>query len=229
MAGYQSQVYCGALGLVLLFLPSPAFGAEVQNLKNITDHLNKSYGIDGQYALGINVLAKYCAQGASLDQNFLSGDEANKVKSDMNSEECIYIGNELVGARPKRKNSKRNIHSESLLLRIPVAENPSPMQDLLNRRKDGCTVFYTFNSPCVQTCSTPNGNHSIIPALDMFKTHTGPKAFVFSEIWKHDVGKNQWEQNILEINNRIPLYRCDNAGCVRCVENNRVDSWCKAN
>ncbi|KAK3531551.1 hypothetical protein QTP70_024936 [Hemibagrus guttatus] len=184
------------------------------------------YGLDGQYALGINVPARYCAEDDSLDQNFLSQDEANIVKRDMSSSECIYVGNELVGARPKRKNSKINIHSESLLLRI---SDPSPMQNLLNKRKDGCTVFYTYNSPCVQSCSTPNKPYSIIPALEMFNRHQGPKAFVFSQIFKHDVGKAQWEENIREIEKRIPVYRCNNTACFRCIKDDQVVSECKVN
>ncbi|XP_058269881.1 uncharacterized protein LOC131368058 [Hemibagrus wyckioides] len=223
MAGY---VCCRALRFVLLFLLSPAFGAEVQNLKKISDHLQKTYGFSGQYALGINVPDKYCAQGASLN-NFLSQDPENEVKNNMKSSECIYIGNELVGATPKPfGNRGNNIHSEYLLLRN---SDPSPMQNLLNKQKEGCTVFYTKNSPCVKTCSTPNGNHSIIPALEMFTRHNGPKAFVFSQIWKYDVGKKEWEENILEIDTRIPVYHCNNSGCVHCVTNNGVIARCKGN
>ncbi|XP_047676664.1 uncharacterized protein LOC125145910 [Tachysurus fulvidraco] len=220
MAG---SVCFGALGFVLLFLLSTA-GAEVTNLRNIIDHLKNTYGVNGQYALGINVLDTYCTSDGKLDQNFLSQDEANNVKNGMNSEERIYNGVELVGARPRPFGDKGfNIHSEYLLLR---GSDPSPMQKLLNKRKNGCTVFFTLNSPCVNTCSTPGKEHSIIPALNMFNSHNGPKAFVFSQIWHHDVGKTEWSDNILQIEKRIPVYRCDNSGCVRCVTNKVVNIWC---
>ncbi|XP_060744120.1 uncharacterized protein LOC132857983 [Tachysurus vachellii] len=221
MAGY---VCFGALGFVLLFLLSTASGAEVTNLGNIINHLQNTYGVNGQYALGINVLDTYCTSDDQLDQNFLSQDEAGQVHDGMNSEERIYNGEELVGAKPKPFGDKGyNIHSEYLLLR---GSDPSPMQNLLNKRKNGCTVFFTLNSPCVNTCSTPDGPHSIISALDMFKNHDGPKAFVFNRIWHHDRGSPLWENNILKIEERIPVYRCNNSGCVRCVTNKVVNTLC---
>ncbi|XP_047676658.1 uncharacterized protein LOC113637916 isoform X1 [Tachysurus fulvidraco] len=219
MAG---SVCFGALGFVLLFLLSTASGAEVTNLKKIIDHLQNTYGIDGQYALGINVLDKYCTSDGKLDQNFLSQDGPIQVQNGINSNERIYIGEELVGAKPKF-NEDHNIHSEYLLLR---GSDPSPMKNLLNKQENGCTVFFTLNSPCVDTCSTPGKKHSIIEALDMFRNHNGPKAFVFSQIWHHDEGKTEWKDNIREIEERIPIYRCDNSGCVRCVTNDVVNIWC---
>ncbi|KAK2831100.1 hypothetical protein Q7C36_016186 [Tachysurus vachellii] len=221
MAGY---VCFGALGFVLLFLLSTASGAEVKNLKNLIDHLQNTYGVNGQYALGINVLDTYCTSDDQLDQNFLSQDKAGQVHDGMNSEERIYNGEELVGAKPKPFGDKGfKKHSEYLLLRD---SDPSPMQKLLNKRKNGCTVFFTLNSPCVDTCSTPTGPHSIISALNMFKNHKGPKAFVFKHIWHHDEGKTKWKNNILQIEKRIPVYRCDNSGCVHCVTNKVVNTRC---
>ncbi|XP_060744860.1 uncharacterized protein LOC132858497 [Tachysurus vachellii] len=219
MAGY---VCFGALGFVLLFLLSTASGAEVTNLKKIINHLQNIYGVNGQYALGINVLDSYCTSDHKLDQNFLSQDSARKVKNGMNRKNRIYNGKELVGARPKRSKGY-NIHSEYLLLR---GSDPSPMQKLLNKRENGCTVFFTLNSPCVKTCSTPGEPHSIISALEMFKNHDGPKAFVFSQIWHHDKGKTEWKDNIGEIEKRIPVYRCHNKRCVRCITNNVVNTQC---
>ncbi|KAK2831101.1 hypothetical protein Q7C36_016187 [Tachysurus vachellii] len=219
MAGY---VCFGALGFVLLFLLSTASGAEVKNLKKIIDHLQKTYGVKDQYALGINVLDKYCTSDDEPDKNFLSQDKAEQVENGMKCRNHIYNGKELVGARPKQSEGY-NIHSEYLLLR---GSDPSPMQKLLNKRENGCTVFFTLNSPCVKTCSTPTGRHSIISALDMFKNHKGPKAFVFKHIWHNDEGKTEWKDNILEIEKRIPVYRCDNSGCVHCVTNKVVNTRC---
>ncbi|XP_026994663.2 uncharacterized protein LOC113637918 [Tachysurus fulvidraco] len=219
MAG---SVCFGALGFVLLFLLSTASGAEVTNLKNIINHLQKTYGIDSQYALGINVLDKYCTSDGQLDQNFLSQDGPIQVQNAINSNERMYIGEDLVGARTKTVKRVR-IHSEYRLL---GGSDPSPMQNLLNKRKNGCTVFFTLNSPCVQSCSTPEGPRSIIKALDMFKNHNGPKAFVFNQIWDHDKGTPEWKNNIGEIEKRIPVYLCDNSECIRCVTDKGVDAKC---
>ncbi|XP_060744158.1 uncharacterized protein LOC132858015 [Tachysurus vachellii] len=220
MAGY---VCFGALGFVLLFLLSTASGAEVTNLKNIIDHLQNTYGVNGQYALGINVLNTYCTSDGQIDQNFLSQDEAIQVENDIkDKKKRIYVGKELVFALPKTV-KRVAIHSEYRLLRD---SDPSPMQNLLNKRGNGCTVFFTLNSPCVYTCSTPEGPRSIISALDMFKNHNGPKAFVFNRIWPPDMGTTEWKDNILQIEERIPVYLCDNSECIRCVINNVVNTQC---
>ncbi|XP_060798187.1 uncharacterized protein LOC132900162 [Neoarius graeffei] len=220
------MVCSGVLGFILLFLLHPALG--IGNLQNIINKLHQRYGVNNQYALGINVPDTYCNVVADPDQNFLSQDnDAQKVKNAMNGPNRIYKGHELIGARPKPiGNTGNNFHSEYLLLISSNEFHQSLMQTLLNNLSTGCAVFFTLNSPCVRTCSTPNGPYSIIPALNMFNNHNGPKAFVFREIWHHDVGTTNWKDNILEVNQRIPLYRCTANGCVRCVNNNVINDTC---
>uniref|UniRef100_A0A8B9HHT8 Uncharacterized protein n=1 Tax=Astyanax mexicanus TaxID=7994 RepID=A0A8B9HHT8_ASTMX len=158
-----------------------------------------------------------------------------EAKASMNSPQRVYRGQELIGAKPKPiPNTISNYHSEYLLLILsnPPKESPDGplMQKLLNSDPKGCVIFYTLNSPCVNSCSTPTAKYSIIPALDGIKKHKGPKAFVFGQVWKHDENKAQWEMNMKEINIKVPLYRCNNAGCTRCVDdNNVVQARCKAN
>ncbi|XP_046719680.1 uncharacterized protein LOC124395116 [Silurus meridionalis] len=194
-----------------------------------------TYKIDGQNAMGINVPAKYCDDVADLDQNFLSQDnDVEKVKNELNLPDRIYNGAELIVAKPKQiPGSQFNLHSEYLLLinsnSKTLAHLDPLMQNLLSKSKTGCGIFFTKNSPCVKTCSKPGGRYSIIPALEMFDQHKGPKAFVFSQVWKHDEDKPEWEVNLSEINKHIPVFRCDRTNCVRCVENNVINIRCKKN
>uniref|UniRef100_A0AAR2JKI3 Uncharacterized protein n=1 Tax=Pygocentrus nattereri TaxID=42514 RepID=A0AAR2JKI3_PYGNA len=181
---------------------------------------------ENQFAVAINVPAEKCSAGVTPDQNFLPDDGARKVIDAMDGTAKVYKGQRLIGAKPKpiSNNPNINYHSEYLLLiqSNPPATSPDDplMMQLLNTNPDGCVVFYTYNSPCVKTCSTPNKRYSIIPALDMFTDHKGPKAFVFGQVWKHDVNKAQWETNMRAVNGKVPLYRCNNAGCTLCVDNN---------
>ncbi|KAI4879608.1 hypothetical protein NFI96_002939, partial [Prochilodus magdalenae] len=188
-----------------------------------------------QIALAMNVPKEKCSKGVVPDQNFLLDNDVNEVKAAMNGTARVYKGQQLIGAKPKRiPNTRSNYHSEYLLL---INSNPSPtspddhlMKKLLDRDPAGCVVFYTFNSPCVNTCSTPNTNYSIIPALENFRNHNGPKAFVFGQAWKRDINTTQWEANIREVDSRVPLYRCDNTGCYRCVrENQPIHNKCLSN
>ncbi|KAG5269589.1 hypothetical protein AALO_G00203740 [Alosa alosa] len=99
----------------------------------------------------------------------------------------------------------------------------SLMKKLLDNDKTGCVVFYTYNSPCTSTCTKPGGCYSIIQALDMFKDHKGPKAFVFTKVWKYDCDKDI-STNLKEVLKRVPLYRCkDNNNCVACTDKNLKD------
>lgn len=153
----------------------------------------------------------------------------------MAGEDKIYKGVRMIGARPKPiPRTRNNYHSEYLLLIRSMSQTlerfDQLMQTLLNSDPNGCTVFFTLNSPCVSTCSTPNGPYSIIPALGMFQNRNTPKAFVFRQVWHYDVGSHDWRNNIRVINNIIPVYCCSNSGCVRCVNNNNVvDARCYNN
>lgn len=193
------------------------------------------YGGDYQYALGINVPPRYCEQDAPLDQNFLPRDNnAQGVKRAMAGTDKIYKGVQLIGARPKPipHSQNNNYHSEYLLLINSMSSRlgPNPlMETLLDSNPDGCAVFFTRNSPCVKTCSTPNGLYSIIPALRrQFQNHKGLKAFVFNRVWPRDENDPAWRNNIKTINDIIPVYRCD-GHCTLCVNNNDVDRCCLKN
>ena len=159
-----------------------------------------------------------CRAGVTADQirlGLLPNDPRQNVRNAMNGDDRVYRGEQLIGAKPKPIPGKpgSNYHSEYLLLIQSNPPNKSPDDPLIKQltlnRMDNCLIFYTFNSPCSKTCSTPGKPYSIIPALDRwFRNYNGPKAFVFGQVWVDDLsGPNaaQWEKNIREVDARVPL------------------------
>lgn len=178
----------------------------------------------GQYAAAINVPANQCDQNFQpSNNNFLTSDpsESDPSESDPSKnvrnvitrdKDPVYRGTELIAAGVQKEPNPA--HSEYLLLN-PV--NNSPLTYLLNKKKDACVVFYTLNSPCVNTCLT--GRHNIIPGIDKLKNYQGIKAFAFKNIWIHDQGeqnKEKLKENLKKIADRVPLYRCRNNACTLC-------------
>lgn len=160
-----------------------------------------------QYALAINVPPEQCAD--YVDQNFLSKYPAVQVKNSMSSGDNLYTAAELIGAERRRIKKDVYIHSESVLLRIPDKQGEVPMLRLLKQYSTGCVAFYTYNSPCVQTCTDPNGQYSILPALEqLFQSYKGHKAFIFSEVFPKDITKTELAERLKLVDAIIPLYRC---------------------
>lgn len=163
-----------------------------------------------QYAVAINVPKEQCQQNFNpTTGNFLTQENAKNVKNAISDDtNALYQGAELIAAGTRKvvisKKKQYNMHSESLLLN--PADN-SPMTNLLNKTKDGCSVFYTFESPCVDTCLDATGSHSIIKALENWKNHDGIKAFVFKNFWKFDTEKDL-QTKFKQIVANVPLYRC---------------------
>ncbi|XP_036417905.1 uncharacterized protein LOC118801647 [Colossoma macropomum] len=235
----------------------------LRNLPQIISFLNKNYLVGDQFAVAINVPAEKCSTRVKPDQSFLPDDPALKVKRAMNRPARVYRGRRIIAAKQKMINETSSYHPEYLLLiqsNPPNTTSHDPLlKSLLNKDKHGCVVFYTYNSPCVKSCSTIEGADSILPALDMLRDHKGPKAFVFRKVWKHYVGSSQktehdggWhcfssgsgafvmvtyqdyfpqhKANIRAVNAKVPLYRCDGAHCDHCVHsNNEVDVTCMGN
>ncbi|XP_065138285.1 uncharacterized protein [Paramisgurnus dabryanus] len=191
-----------------------------------------------QYALAINVLKEQCQDGFIKDK-FLTHENPEKVKSDMsNEEDPVYEGTDLIGAGTKVK-GRYKIHSESLLLNLKKKERTTtPMQDLLNRRNvDSCTVFYTLNSPCANTCLDKNSKYNILHGLETWSAHPSIKALVFKQIWKFDKERKEvFEAALREIVNRnVPVYRCINETnvnvCYACggIDDAPIDEHCLHN
>ncbi|KAL7849466.1 hypothetical protein SRHO_G00210890, partial [Serrasalmus rhombeus] len=169
-----------------------------------------SPGPNKQYAMAINIPPEKCGAGFQPNDTFLAGDNPAEVKCHFSKRE-IYQSATMIGAVPKE-----NYHSEFWLLN-PKNPDGSPMKNLLNKRKDGCVIFYTYKSPCLGTClNATNTGRNILTALDMFTHHDGPKAFVYSQIFG-TADAEKYRDNFAKVNAKIQLYRCANeAGCHAC-------------
>ncbi|XP_056612772.1 uncharacterized protein LOC130428618 [Triplophysa dalaica] len=184
------------------------------SLASIIRFLDQNYQV-GQYAAAINVPAGQCDQNFQpLNDNFLTSDPSANVRNViMRDKDPVYKGTELIAAGVQQQ--PHPAHSEYLLL-YPV--NNSPLTYLLNKQKNACVVFYTLNSPCVNSCL--NGRrYNIIQGIEKLKNYQGIKYFVFKNIWKHDQGeqnKEKLKENLKKIADRVPLYRCRNNACTLC-------------
>ncbi|XP_077063199.1 uncharacterized protein LOC143715350 [Siphateles boraxobius] len=228
-------------GLLLIFLlpdwtESVEDTVDTKTLARIINFFEKNYkrvdedGHPRQYATAINVPKDQCQQNFNLN-TFLTQENAGNVKNAITDEtNALYQGSELIAAGTRKvvisKKKQYNMHSESLLLN--PADN-SPMSKLLNKRKeDGCSVFYTFESPCVDTCLNPSSSHNIINALKKWKEHDGIKAFVFKDFWKFDTEKDL-QTKFKQIVAQVPLFRCVSENeCYPCKGegNTPIDAHC---
>ncbi|XP_051719357.1 uncharacterized protein LOC127495930 [Ctenopharyngodon idella] len=233
-------------GLLLLFLLSDWTESveddtvDINTLARIINFFEQNYkrvdkdGHPRQYAIAINVPKHQCQQNFFPAQNnFLPQEKVENVKNAINDEtNALYQGSELIAAGTRKvvinKKKQYNMHSESLLLN-PVGN--SPMTKLLDESKDSCSVFYTFDSPCVDTCLDATGSHSIIEALKNWKEHDGIKAFVFKNFWKFDEKdtKKDLQAEFKQIVAHVPLFRCVSENeCYACKGegNTPIDEHC---
>lgn len=67
----------------------------------------------------------------------------------------------------------------------------------------------------------------IAPLQHVFSDHTGPRAFVFNQIYEKDMNKSDRLEKLQLLANVIPLYRCHTGTCVSC--GSTVDSLAKNN
>ncbi|KAL6471927.1 hypothetical protein MHYP_G00205770 [Metynnis hypsauchen] len=229
----------------------------LQNLPQIISCLDRNYLDDDQFAIAINIPAEKCSTDIKPVHSVLTH-HARRVKHAMNSTARFYRGRRLIGAKQKTINETSSYHPEYLLL---IQSNPPKntfydplLKELMDRDKHGCVIFYTYNSPCVKSCSTPEGTYSILPALDMLSNHKGPKAFVFKNVWEPYVDPSQKTENVLltcfpsgtgafvlwgyqeyfplhqanikAVNAKVPLYRCNKDRCDYCMYRNEVVESC---
>ncbi|XP_063062032.1 uncharacterized protein LOC134454802 [Engraulis encrasicolus] len=193
-------------------------------LAEITKYIQREYQPPGQTASGqkiqfaaaINVPSTFCER---FQNNFLSGEsDSNTVKEKLRTE-YLYQGQKLIVATPQNIGKGSGaVHSErKLLICDDNNRGGTPMKNLLARDKDGCAVFYTHNSPCLEFClnqvkddnevnkerikkqrnekKDPDNQRDvaravqkcILNSLDMMANHKGMKAFVFSEVYDLDL------------------------------------------
>ncbi|XP_051966457.1 uncharacterized protein LOC127632034 [Xyrauchen texanus] len=218
--------------LVLFLLPlcTESVKGETVNidtLGRIKTFLHENYEI-GQYAAAINVPKEQCQVNFSPSTDtFLKDDKGENVKNIIKGDEYpVYKGEELIAAGVQ--NNPNPAHSEFLLLNPPDDNTESPLKYLMNKGTDRCVVFYTLNSPCIQTCL--RGKYNIIPGVNKLKRYKGMKAFVFTNIWTNDQGRTEVLREKLKlIADRVPLYRCKvNNPCVLCGEpgSTEIDEMC---
>ncbi|XP_023694504.2 uncharacterized protein [Paramormyrops kingsleyae] len=232
-------------GLLLFSLSSSVVSADrvdLNTLHRIIQVFESRYkpGEDLQYAVAINVPAEQCKENFNKD-NFLS-EYTDNVKDDLKKKR-LYIGNHMVAARPKGGGSTA-IHSERALL-ICEDQAVTPVQNLLNTAdRNGCVVFYTYNSPCLDYCLnqkndndqqnreraqkergktdvTPAVKKCILDSLSILTNHPGPKAFVFSQVYRKDRENTNLASALKEVAEKVPLYRCNTNRCIECLDNNK--------
>lgn len=98
--------------------------------------------------------------------------------------------------------------------------NNSPLTQLLKKRSDGCVIFYTLLSPCVDKCLKSD---VIIAGLKELQNYQGIKAFVYTHVYDQDHDKQNLRNELKKIADHVPLYRCDKSGCISCGNNVREE------
>ncbi|XP_050958832.1 uncharacterized protein LOC127160214 [Labeo rohita] len=188
-------------------------------------------GADAQYALSIYLPPAHCVdRNAKIEKKF-DNVQAAQVKALLNNhtkcELCTEPKN-VIASRTVLTSENKVEHSEHVLL-YPVGK--SLMDKLLAEARDqSCVVFYSYNSPCVQTCLQSADN--ILEGLRNWinKRKGKMNAFVFQEIWQKDMMDKNLETEFKKIDEIVPLYRCmrnrKEMECRKCVDNNFVDPFC---
>ncbi|XP_062408955.1 uncharacterized protein LOC134099935 [Sardina pilchardus] len=205
-----------------------------------------------QFALAINVPADQC--GATFSQNFLSQENAGTVKQQL-TDKNLYQGPQMVAATPKGSSSTSKIHSErALLMCAGFNQAVTPVKNLLNKDKGGCVVFYTYNSPCLEYCLNqardenernretvqkeraekkgktanvaPAVAKCILDSLSTLANHNGPKAFVFSQVYRKDKNNPDLAAALKKVAEQVPLYKCTTNSCVKCLKNDEIVNQC---
>uniref|UniRef100_A0A8C1XIS3 Uncharacterized protein n=1 Tax=Cyprinus carpio TaxID=7962 RepID=A0A8C1XIS3_CYPCA len=189
-------------------------------------------GADAQYALSIYVPPAHCTDKHAKIENVFDKDDAAQVKTLLNKgvtcKLCTKPKN-VIASRTVKIDERTIEHSEHVLL-YPV--DNSLMDKLLEKARDqSCVVFYSYNSPCVETCLQSADN--ITEGLRNWINKRGKKgqinAFVFQEIWHRDNDRDL-KKGFHNIDKIVPLYRCrrnrNAMGCRKCVNNNVVDPFC---
>nr|XP_023667251.1 uncharacterized protein LOC111843701 [Paramormyrops kingsleyae] len=198
-------------------------------------------GDGAQYAVAIKVPAEQCME--NFDEKFLSYEDTDTVRNDLMTKR-LYKGKKMVAARPKGTGSKA-FHSERVLLMCEDRiRTVTPVRVLLNNGDENdCLVFYTYNSPCLDYClnqkndndqqnreraQKERGNTNVTPAvkkcildsLRVLTNHPGPKAFVFSQVYRKDRENTKLASALKEVAEKVPLYKCNTNRCIECLDNN---------
>ncbi|XP_071238240.1 uncharacterized protein [Salvelinus alpinus] len=219
------------MGVVLLFLLSLWPGGQVdaideEVLANVVQKMTRfRFRSDlkgSQVAMAVLLTQQQCINGANFEIVVQPADVNNAL-----IDNSIYLGNRLIVAKPSN-----NYHAEYRLL---SGGNSSPMQTLIDsagREAGDCIVFFSTNSPCLEKCNGPDGENNGGDIINLMGNsfnswNANQKAFVFYSVWdptiRYPRAKKPTRQEVFlsfkRIETQLPLYRCDNNGCYRCVTN----------
>lgn len=190
----------------------------------LSDSHRFSPGENTPYAVAINVHQDHCtSRFDSIKDKFLLNDTQKAVQEGL--KKGFYKGQEVMAAKTvSMKVQKLSVRAEYTLL-YPSHPKQSPLQSLLDTTgPDSCVIFYTLVGPCVKSCSNVNGAYDLLPGLELFTKHQGPKAFVFTHPWNDDKDASG---SLKEIDKRVPLYRCI-PQCLVCRGEQGADPIAKA-
>ncbi|XP_066445236.1 uncharacterized protein [Eleutherodactylus coqui] len=203
-----------------------------EQVGRVTNYIEQNIfqDLQDQYAYFVKFNEEECNKGlqtsdinAALQTDKSAGIRGKVVKKE------IYEGNRMVAAT-YIKTKKYDIHAESRLLNSLPDSTESPISKLLNKPPTaGCVVFFSLNSPCVQTCTDPVGKYNIIDKLNRVNL-PGPdsRAFAYTKVFAKDKQKPEDEvwKNWGALNAKMTLLRCSGNNCIKCFNNGVKDEKC---
>ncbi|XP_063786128.1 uncharacterized protein LOC134934684 [Pseudophryne corroboree] len=179
--------------------------------------------VNNQHAYVVKFSEEQCKQLNNGDiAAALKKDSSQKVNNAFHRQE-IYQGTNMVFASFQdiidNNRKKKRLHAEYRLL-YPDATGLSPVQKLLNTAPSaGCVIFYTYLSPCTNTCTLPNGPLNIVDRLPVFE-HNNDRSFVFNCVYNREQSKDTVCEALDRIDKLIPVYRCSKKSCLKCFSVN---------
>ncbi|XP_056418956.1 uncharacterized protein LOC130360490 [Hyla sarda] len=194
----------------------------------IQQHLTKDFNY--QYSYFVKFTEEECNRGLTYDilHKALKGENADTIYQQVDDYH-IYEGKRMVVSSYdtfEKSNKKHTLHPEYRLL------NPdfhSPISRLLTDGLfAGCSIFYTFFSPCTSKCSLPDGNYNIIDKLSTIVGLPKDRVFIFKQVYQRDTKQpsmvvwDSWKS----LNNYIRLLRCSENNCVQCFKNDIPQYHC---
>nr|XP_033803175.1 uncharacterized protein LOC117361652 [Geotrypetes seraphini] len=175
--------------------------------------------IKGQHAYILKFTQEECN---TLNDNVLEGvlehDTATKVAKALQNGD-VYEGTRMVIAKPK-DNKNYMEHAEYRLLNPIKANQKSAVQKLLDKQPvNGCVIFYSLISPCVNKCLNTENRREIMRYMNVFDDiGNNYKVFVYKLIYNvvKQLQKEQVWNSWKKLNQKMPLYRCDLRDCFQC-------------
>ncbi|KAM3932452.1 uncharacterized protein RB166_005526 [Leptodactylus fuscus] len=205
-----------------------------EHVGRVTSYFEKNIfkGSGDQYAYFVKFTEGECNKGLKTQdiKNAMEDDKSANIRDTIfNKDKEIYQGSRTVAATYV-KVKKFDIHSESRLLNPLPNSKESPISNLLKMDPPaGCVVFFSLNSPCVQTCTDPKGKYNIIDKLNKVKLPKSKnRAFAYTKVFEKDKKKPEADvwKNWEALNAKMTLLRCSGNNCIQCFNNGDQDEKC---